>query len=332
MASEHLCWEQGPGRCRPVARSEIAPGERERWPVLISELRATIEAIAGDTALYEERNVALRAEALEQIDVELIDRIAGMRAEPHPPAGLQAVLDRAEQVRRELEGVDAALFTRIRTRIRAGVCRGPAFLRLLRAYFGRDLGTARGQQALGYDSLDLFVNGLFGIREVPAETCAREPEMVAYQKTPARVIIELAVRACLTPADVFYDLGSGLGQVPILVHLLSSATSHGVEIEPAFCELARACAATLGLTQVTIHNVDARTADYSAGNVFYLYTPFEGAVLRTVLERLREVALGRNITVAAYGPCVAEVARQDWLASHDNARSARSGLSLFRGR
>ena len=100
----------------------------------------------------------------------------------------------------------------------------------------------------GYDNLDLFINGLFTYRNLPVETKEREPGMIYYQKTPARIIFELVKKAAFQPGDVFYDLGSGLGQATMLVNLLASVISKGVEFEPAYCHYAKTCAAELNLT------------------------------------------------------------------------------------
>jgi len=108
------------------------------------------------------------------------------------------------------------LFQRLRADIRRGGYTGTALKGLIDEYVGRDSSVSRHQDELGYDSLDVFINGLLLIQAVPSETKAREPEMVYYQQTPARIIFELVEKAQLTREDVFYDVGSGLGQVPIL--------------------------------------------------------------------------------------------------------------------
>ncbi len=78
----------------------------------------------------------------------------------------------------------------------------------------------------GYDTLDTLVGKLLGFGAQPKERAAREPEMVAYQPTPARAILDLIKRAKLRPNDIFIDLGSGLGQkVAILVALWSGASA-----------------------------------------------------------------------------------------------------------
>jgi hypothetical protein len=67
--------------------------------------------------------------------------------------------------------------------------------------------------------------------------------------------------------DVVVDLGAGLGRVAMLVHLLSGSRTVGIEIQPQLVERARA----------------------TAGSVFFLYAPFNGALLRRVLAKLSAV-------------------------------------------
>ncbi|MEZ4616402.1 MAG: class I SAM-dependent methyltransferase [Caldilineaceae bacterium] len=104
------------------------------------------------------------------------------------------------------------------------------------------------------------------------------------------------------PADCFYDLGSGLGQVVMLVQLLTGMAARGVEYDPAFVDFARRQAAILDLPAVRFVNADARIADYSDGTIFFLFTPFRGAMLRTVMTRLRDIAHDHPIRVGTFGP------------------------------
>ena len=140
-----------------------------------------------------------------------------------------------------------------------------------------------------------------------------EPEMVFFQKTPARVIFELVELSHFTKDDVFFDIGAGLGQVALLVNLLAGVAVKGIEFEPAFCDFARGCAAGLNLSNVTFINVDARKADYSEGTIFFMFTPFTGEILQDVLAILRKESLVRRIRIITYGPCTAQVALQSWL-------------------
>ncbi|MDO7847202.1 hypothetical protein Q5H92_12590 [Hymenobacter sp. M29] len=198
---------------------------------------------------------------------------------------------------------------------------------MAKTFVGR---SADAKPQAGYDLLDVFTNGLFPLPVLPQETAAREPEMVHYQKTPARVIFELAESAALTRNDVLVDVGAGLGHVALLVHLLSGVPAQGIEIEPIYCALATGWAADLGLSQVNFVEADARYADYADGTVFFLYTPFGGRMLAAVLERLRAEARRRAIRLFTYGPCTLEVARQPWLHCADAAEIRADRLVEFK--
>jgi hypothetical protein len=109
------------------------------------------------------------------------------------------------------------------------------------------------------------------------------------------------------------DLGSGLGHVPILVSIFTEARGVGIECEAAYIESARQCARTLNLDRVNFVYQDARESDFSAGTVFYLYTPFMGSILSEVLDRLRREASARPIRICSYGPCTPVIAQEPWL-------------------
>jgi SAM-dependent methyltransferase len=180
-----------------------------------------------------------------------------------------------------------------------------------------------------YDELDVLVNRLLYIGEIPVPTVGLTAEMVEFYKTPVRVVLELAERVNWGPEDVFFDLGSGLGQLVMLVNILTGVVAKGVEIEPAYCEYARACAAAHRLSDVEFIAGDARVADLSAGTVFFLFTPFKGEVFCQVMERVRVLALTREIRVIGYGPCSAEIARLGWLKRDEGGMIGEYSLQIF---
>jgi hypothetical protein len=243
---------------------------------------------------------------------------------------LIALRQAAELLRRRLEAVDDRLFQRLRAEISHGALAGAALKARIDSYIDYDATDDGPQAAIGYDSLDLFINRLLLTAPIPAETKAREPGMIYYQKTPARVMLDLLRQAELTGQDVFYDIGSGLGQVPILVSLLSGARASGVEFEPAYCAYAQACAAALNLPQVSFMAGDARQAAYAEGTVFFMYTPFEGAMLQAVLDKLGEESRKRMFRLFTYGPCTPAVAQQRWLTRLDGNGDQIYKLGVFR--
>ena len=235
----------------------------------------------------------------------------------------------AGQVRRQLEEVNTKMFDRLRSKISGEHDRGNMLMNLINEYLDQPPDQVVTSYEAGYDNLDLFINGLLTDREMPFEIKEREPGMIYYQKTPARIILALIKKAAFQHGDVFYDLGSGLGQVTILVNLLTSVISKGVEYEPAYINYAKACAAGLNLSDTHFINEDARYADYSSGNVFFMYTPFEGEMLREVLLRLYTEAKKRKIRIFTYGSCTAEISRQHWLGHVNEIQNYMLELAEF---
>jgi hypothetical protein len=249
------------------------------------------------------RGFVARTDAIDALELHVLNRLqrGGEGAEQ---AALHA---RAHALLRRWEERNERVLRRLGQRIRAGRYTREGLLRA----FARCLEPVDDER--GYGALDSLFAGLLDAGELPDERIAREPEMVAYQPTPARAILALLERGQIGADDVFYDLGSGLGRVVILVALLAGARAKGIEIEPGFCEYAARCAARLGVRDVEFIQADAREAPLSGGTVYFLYTPFRGALLQRVLARLQLMAAARPIRVCSFGPCTAEIARAAWL-------------------
>ncbi len=280
------------------------------------EIQSDIEAIEKNEALNEEANFVDRAEAIDFIEFHIIDRIDGMLRDSRQVENLTELKQRAESLKNRLEEIDEALFRRLRANIRSGNCTCKDLKRQFSEYVGRAF-RERNRDEAGYDALDMFVNDLLRIDVALKETKQREPDMVFLQPTPARIVLELVEKANIVEDDVFYDLGSGLGQVPILVRLLTGAKTKGVEFEPAYCDYAQQCVKRLNLSHVEFMNRDARDADYSDGTIFFMYTPFTGKLLQEVLEKLESESRKRSIKICTYGPCTPHVSNQSWLRRID---------------
>lgn len=216
---------------------------------------------------------------------------------------------RAETLQQHLEAANERVVARLRARIRAGRYTPAGLARAFAKLAEHDL-------TRDYDALDLLVAMLLDRGEVPPEQVALEPEMVRYQPTPAKLILAFLERAQVGPSDVVVDLGSGLGWVAIVSALLRGARARGVELEPVYCAYAERCAEHLNLRGVQFIQADARSADLAGGTVYFMYTPFRGALLAEVLGRLRLLAASQALRLCTYGPCTAEVARScaSWLA------------------
>jgi SAM-dependent methyltransferase len=123
---------------------------------------------------------------------------------------------------------------------------------------------------------------------------------VPYLPAGVDEILAMVLEAPIRSDDEFVDLGSGLGRVVILAHLLSGARALGVEIQEPLAIGARARGLALNLPAVSF--VHASAADVALdGSVFFLYAPFNGETLTAVLRRIEEVARRRAIVVCALG-------------------------------
>ena len=288
-------------------------------------MAAEIAEYEADSDLLPEEALLARGRASDA--VRFVRAVIAAR----PPDAALAALDcRAEALDRRWAAVDGRLFDDVRCGIRARVYRGAALRALLARFTEAAPGTHRA--FLNYDGLDLLLNGALHTAPPPGPIAPCAPEMIHYEQTPAAALLELVDRVPLGASDVLWDLGAGLGRIPILVHLLTGVATRGVEIEPAYCAYARRCASDLGLGGVSFVCADAREADYADGSVFFMFTPFVGGILDAVLRLLAQQAARRSITVCVYGPTTPTVAQQDWLCSTDGNSLDAYRLAIFRSR
>jgi hypothetical protein len=276
-----------------------------------------------DPDLRAEANLYARARAIDLAD--LFRDLARSSRDPR-------VLDlfrRADELREDFSAVDDALFSRVRSRLLAKSW-SAGELRFELDRFTAYRRTSTGKAHYGFDGLDLLLDGIFGTDATPDPIEPPDHQMVHYEPVPARVILDLIDHVNLNASDVFYDLGSGLGRVVFLVNLLTGVRCRGVEIRPDLCAASGRVAEQLGLGGVDIVEVDARQADYRDGTVFFMFTPFRGALLQAVLARLHAEARRRPIVVCTYGSCTRHVFEVPWLTSvtpdaHDDYK-----LAIFR--
>jgi hypothetical protein len=292
------------------------------------ELLQRIAQWERDPLLFESDQLLQRFEALDFIDRHLPEGGASKSDREAANAVEAAELrSRVNTLRARLEAANESVFERMRAEVRRGE-RPEAFLRAAHRAQSKDWVTAREQA--GYGFLDELISGVFRFDEpddVPAFT---DPELVAYQPTPARHIFELIETVELRADDLLVDIGSGLGHVPLMVSICTPASGVGIEREAAYVRQARLCAERLNLRGVEFVEQDAREADLSAGTVFYLYTPFTGSILRAVLARLYVQARVRPIRICTYGPCTPMVARERWLEARSEPGAEQ--VAVFRSR
>jgi tRNA/tmRNA/rRNA uracil-C5-methylase (TrmA/RlmC/RlmD family) len=275
-----------------------------------SDLEHLINQLEADTSLREPEQLRARFDALDTLDTYFAEF-----NENNPE--IASIHTRSNAIRSSLEAVNAALYESMRLQIQHGAQSNSLLDRLQKVSGHTENGLPL--PGLGYDYQEELLSGVLALREPAHADAPAEPEMVFYQPTPVRHILRLidltALAAADVHADVLVDLGSGLGHVPLLASILTGARSLGIEVEPAYVACARECAERLRLTRVTFVQQDARTADLSTGTVFHLYTPFTGAMLAQVLERLRRESESRPIRISTLGPCTQQVAALPWLQS-----------------
>jgi predicted RNA methylase len=278
-------------------------------------LVSLIAELEQDRSLDEPRHLRQRIEALDDLDAYLPDG---------QPIGT-ALHRRARAIYAELESVNFRLYDAIRRDIQ----RGAGAVRLLEWMPDRN-GAANLMNCRGYDYLDELVSGVLRFGEPLAQVVQLESEMVSYQPTPARHIFDLIGRTALTERDFLIDLGSGLGHVTLMASICTSASCTGIELEPSYVDCARESARSLNLKNVRFIQGDARASDLSDGTVFYLYTPFNGTILRDVLKSLRQEAVRRAIRICTFGPCTRVVAEEQWLSVIAALETDR--VAIFRSR
>jgi Histone methylation protein DOT1 len=265
-------------------------------------LHSLLWGLEADSSLFQPEQMRERLIALDDLDAGFggSERCRDSR-----------VHKRAKALRARLEAANAEQYQSVRSDIvRGGQPR--ALLHWLRNLESQNK-SERPLPGLGFDCRDELVSGVLQLREPSEPNLQQSPEMVPYQPTPVRHILHLIEAAALAEDDVFVDLGSGLGHVPLLVSMVTGAQSVGIEALAAYVASARECAQSLHLSRVRFIPQDAREADLSSGTVFYLYSPFNGSILTDVLSALRMESTRRSIKICSLGPCTRAIANQTWL-------------------
>jgi len=303
----------------------MQPGEQS----IRAEIQSAVENMSKNGNLYQKKNFCSRIQTIDDLEFEMIGRIDTLMEDRDVFDKMSDLKEFAQRTKCKLESVNSKLFQQLRIKMSQGEYRGANLVKLMDEYVDNNPKEILQPDTIGYDELDIFINGLLSYQIIPGETKAREPEMIYYQKTPVRIVLELIRRAEFKPQDVFIDLGSGLGQAVMLVNLITGVHSIGLEFEPAFCRYARALAAELHLEDVEFRTGDARFADYTGGTVFFMYTPFEGKMLRETLQKLKGEAKKTKIRIFTYGPCTPVVAQQNWLHGVHEMKPESRGLGEF---
>ena len=289
----------------------------------LSKLERDLAALERDATLHNDDNLAARFEALKTLDFlgEAFQIQAGHRL-------TETGLKRVRALQGDLEERNQALFLKLRTGIRTGMVTP----RQLRTLLESNCRYRRGDRACmhwGAEAADALAAGIFRSDCPPEPWDGGDSEMIHYESTPVSAVLELVDRVRLTCADRFVDIGSGLGQVVLLVHLLTGVEAVGLEVAPAYVERARVEAERLGVDGVAFREGDARYADLRGGTVYFLFSPFRGQMLQAVLNRLGHEARTRRLTVCSFGPCTEQIAAESWLTLQEAGMNHEFRLAVF---
>ena len=222
---------------------------------LISQLQTRIETIGNEQALFEEVNFEKRAEAIDILEFHILDTIEGLFQKEYQNEDLKLLKVQADLLKENLQNIDKKLFLRLREELRKANDKKSIFREIISHYLGDWIRKIGQLGKIGYDNFDVFVNNLLPAFSPikPEALMPGEPEMVFYQKTPARIVFEMGELIGTESKEIFFDLGSGLGQVVILLNLITGITAKGVEIESEYCGYANECALQLNLSDVEFY-------------------------------------------------------------------------------
>jgi SAM-dependent methyltransferase len=175
---------------------------------------------------------------------------------------------------------------------------------------------------------DAWLDEVLGFDDSLAPDVTNLPRgSVPYLPCGVDEILAMVRGVPLGAEDVLVDLGSGMGRVTLLAHLLTGATAVGVEIQGPLVHAAEQRRTALAVQGVSF--VRANAAEHAVdGTVFFLYAPFNGAMLAAVLRQLESVARRHAIVIATVDT---ELGEHAWLARRAEA-SARLALYDSRAR
>jgi Histone methylation protein DOT1 len=280
--------------------------------------------LEDDPCLFQAERLQERLIALDTLDAEFGD----FNSEASATRTDSRIRGRAKALRIRLEAANAELYEFVRSEIVRGGKPDSLHQWLRNPTSQHESGSP--SPGLGFDWRDELVSGVLQFREPGELDRYGLPEMFPFQPTPARHVLDLIDASLLSEDDVFVDLGSGLGHVPLLLSMLTGVQSVGVEVQAAYVDSAQECARSLRLSRARFVAADARAADFSSGTVFYLYSPFKGSILTDVLSMLHRENMRRSIKICSLGPCTSKVANETWLKT--SSRPSTGRIAVFSSR
>jgi hypothetical protein len=161
---------------------------------------------------------------------------------------------------------------------------------------------------LNINEKNTVLNGSPWINEATGE---QEVYQGAFYSTIRQIVDQLN----LNEDDVFYDLGSGYGRVPLYFALTTKLSKiKGIELIERRVDECNRVRDNLELNQVEFVKANAKEYDFSDGDIFFMFNPFTEESLECVVNKLREVSKTKPIRIISFGLCNNYMKKQlDWL-------------------
>jgi Histone methylation protein DOT1 len=288
----------------------------------LRELNQFLNRVGDSGHLLQPERLAIRLNILDKLDAIMGDLdLRSLKTFSDPE-----LIVRAKSLKSRFEKTNATLYEAAHAEI--AVSGKSSVLNAWLTELVNDREDEKPLPGLRFDLLDEIVSGVLQFHGPDEGGSLPSPEMTAYQPTPARHILDLIASCRFSSDDVLVDLGSGLGHVPLLVHILAGIRTIGVEVQPDHAASAKETAQRLNLSRVQFAAEDARTTNLSDGTVFYMFTPFTGSVLTDVLDRLHLQSKTRQIRICALGPCTRILQDQPWLMAEKRWDTER--IAIFK--
>jgi len=119
---------------------------------------------------------------------------------------------------------------------------------------------------------------------------------LTYGETPFSSAAKIFSLAEMGEDDIFYDLGSGTGNIVFLANILYDIEATGIEILPSFIEYSNKIKKSLYLEKVSFIEGDFLEEDLSRGTVFFLVaTLIEPILMKKIAKKLKKSPVGTKI-------------------------------------
>lgn len=156
------------------------------------------------------------------------------------------------------------------------------------------------------------------LRKKPASVYGKT---IGYQTTSYSSLHKILNYLKLNADDVFIDLGCGKGRVIFLTAKERLKKVIGIELNPEHARAAKAnlvnfIKRSLGNTAIEIVQGDVADFDLKEGTVFYMYNPFDLAIMIKILDKIKQslVVNPRKIRIVYTNPIYSDFLNTvDWL-------------------